>query len=144
MHSAESVVTRVTSHNNCQDLQDQVSNLLLRHKSILDNITKFQESNVRVNRAVVKSVTSCGCLKVNAEKQSIPEDTEVTIEDCHYYLSTHLNGNLCDNCKEVLFNELGNHLFYMAALANALEIDLNEVIAKEKDKISTLGYFNLT
>ncbi|ACB83760.1 hypothetical protein [Natranaerobius thermophilus] len=130
------------TQNNCQDLQKQVSQLLLRHKSILDNITKFQESNARVNRAVIKSVTNCGCLQVDADKQVIPESA--TIEDFHKHLSTHLKGDLCDNCHEVLTNEIGNHLFYMAALANTLNINLNDVIDNESDKISTLGFFNLT
>lgn len=141
----ESVVTLLGEENqqgNCREFQDQVSNLLLRHKSILDSITKFQESNARVNRAIVKAVTTCGCLKVAAEKQPLPE--EGTIENYQSTLSTHLEGELCESCREVIINEIGNHFFYMSALANILNIDLNQAIEKESDKISTLGFFNLS
>ncbi len=128
--------------SDCQKFQNQVSNLLLRHKSILDSLTKFQESNARVNRAIVKAVTACGCLQVEAGKQSLPE--EGTIENYQDILSSHLEGALCQSCREVIINELGNHFFYMAAIANILDIDLNHAINKEADKISTLGFFNLS
>ncbi|HAG45078.1 MAG TPA: DUF1573 domain-containing protein, partial [Clostridium sp.] len=51
------------------EFQNSVDECLLRHKSILDIMSKLQESEARVNRALIKSVTSCGCLKVEAEKQ---------------------------------------------------------------------------
>ena len=47
---------------NCDDFQNQVEEVLIRHKSILDIITKLDEYTSRINRAVVKSVTSCGCI----------------------------------------------------------------------------------
>ena len=51
------------------NFQNSVDESLLRHRSILDIITKLQESQARVNRAVAKSVTNCGCIKVEAKKQ---------------------------------------------------------------------------
>ena len=51
----------------CDDFQDTVANCLIRHRSILDVLTKVQETSARVNRAVAKSVTNCGCLKVEAK-----------------------------------------------------------------------------
>lgn len=126
----------------CGNFQDQVAKLLLRHRSILDSLTKFQESNARVNRAIIKSVTTCGCLEISAEKQPFPPDA--SIEECSEHLKTHVSGDLCESCREVLESEIGNHLFYMAALANLLDISIDEAIIKESDKISTLGYFNLS
>ncbi len=41
-----------------QEYQSLINSQLLRHRSILDIITKYQEAVSRVNRAVVKSVTS--------------------------------------------------------------------------------------
>ena len=53
------------------EFQNSVNDSLLRHKSILDLITKYSESNSRVNRAIAKAVTNCGCIKINASKQKI-------------------------------------------------------------------------
>ena len=53
----------------CKDFQESVSELLIRHKSILDIMTKLEEAQSRVNRAVAKAVTNCGCIKVNGRKQ---------------------------------------------------------------------------
>lgn len=50
--------------------QYTVGELLVRNKSILDLITKFQDSNGRVNREIVKAVTQCGCVKINAKNRS--------------------------------------------------------------------------
>jgi hypothetical protein len=121
--------------------QQQVSDLLLRHRSFLDVSSKFQESNARVNRALVKAVTDCGCIEVEAGRQSFPED--VTITEWKDQLKTHLLGKLCDNCLDVIKTEMGKNLFYLTALCNLLEIDLQEVIEQESKKLSTLGVFNL-
>lgn len=47
--------------------QNLVQDVLIRHNSLLDIITKLDESNARVNRAAVKTITSCGCLSLHAE-----------------------------------------------------------------------------
>jgi len=62
------------------EFQNAVDNSLLRHKSILDIMTKLQESQARVNRAVIKAVTSCGCLEIQAKKQCIPNSSIPTQE----------------------------------------------------------------
>ena len=54
--------------------QNDVSESLLRHKSILDILTKYTESSCRINRAVAKAVTNCGCIEINATKQCLPDD----------------------------------------------------------------------
>ena len=48
--------------------QNDVSESLLRHKSILDVITKYTESSSRINRAVAKAVTNCGCIQDKCKK----------------------------------------------------------------------------
>ncbi len=55
----------------CGDFQNQVDEVLIRHKSVLDIITKLDEYTSRINRAVVKSVTSCGCIEIRAKKNKI-------------------------------------------------------------------------
>ncbi len=121
------------------NFQDSVNQSLLRHRSILDIITKYSESNSRVNRAIAKSVTSCGCIKIDASKQNISNDD--SIDNLCNSLSNHLNGQLCDNCREVIEREMGNNLFYLTSLCNALDISLYDILIKENDKINTLGKF---
>ena len=38
----------------CKDFQEQVSQVLIRHKSILDIITKLDQYNARITRAFSK------------------------------------------------------------------------------------------
>lgn len=125
----------------CDDFQRSVSELLIRHKSILDIMTKLEEAQVRVNRAVAKSVTTCGCIEVNASKQCIPSDA--TIEDLKDCMNTHIEGVLCENCKDIIEKEMGNTLFYLTSLCNVLDINLHDVLLKEYEKINTLGIYNL-
>ena len=121
------------------EFQNSVNDSLLRHKSILDLITKYSESSARVNRAIAKSVTNCGCINIKATKQSIPNvDSIDEISNC---LETHLNGKICNNCREVIEREIGNNIFYLTALCNSLDINLYDVLLKEQDKIDTLGKF---
>lgn len=124
------------------DFQNAVNDSLIRHKSILDILTKFQESNGRTNRAVAKSITSCGCINVTAKKQQMPEDNdEINIESLKDCLQTHINGKLCDNCREVIEREIGNNLFYLTSLCNILDLNLYDILIKEYDKINTLGKY---
>ncbi|NLK95604.1 MAG: DUF1573 domain-containing protein [Clostridiales bacterium] len=120
------------------DFQNSVNDSLVRHKSILDLITKYSESNSRVNRAIVKSVTNCGCVEVHAKKQILPKDDFNNITE---ELSPHLSGKLCDNCRDVIEAEIGNNLFYLIALCNNLDINLYDVLLKEVSKVDTLGKF---
>lgn len=53
------------------EFQYTVESLLFRNKSILDQMTKYQDSCARVNRTIAKSATSCGCININVEKQKI-------------------------------------------------------------------------
>ncbi|HHX74585.1 MAG TPA: DUF1573 domain-containing protein [Firmicutes bacterium] len=122
--------------------QDKVSELLLRHRSILDSLTKFQESGGRVNRAIAKSVTGCGCISISASRQVCPP--EIDLQNCKDYMQTHVHGQLCEHCREILSEELGNHLFYLTALCHLLEMDLADIFAEEYQRVSALGFFHLS
>jgi hypothetical protein len=122
--------------------QKSVDQFLIQHRSILDLMTKYQESNARVNRAIAKAVTQCGCIKIKANKQTIPSNTKLT--EIYKFMDTHIDGSLCDNCKEIIETELGSSLFYATAICNVLNLDFDEVIRKEEERISTLGIYNLT
>ncbi|WP_026486999.1 hypothetical protein [Caldanaerobius polysaccharolyticus] len=126
----------------CDDFQNTVRDVLIRHKSILDVMSKLQETDARINRALAKSVTICGCLKIEAHKQEIPED--IDFEDLPYCVSSHLKGELCDDCREVIEKEITNHIFYIAALCNLLKINMFDLILNEYRKLNFLGAFTLT
>ncbi len=123
------------------DFQNSVNNSLLRHKSILDILSKYQESQARANRAICKAVTNCGCIEIDAKKQSMLEDDDLSLDELNPRLSSHIKGNLCENCREVIERELGNNLFYLTSLCNALDLNLFDILLKEYNKMDTLGKF---
>lgn len=126
------------------NFQNSVSESLLRHRSILDIMTKFQESEARINRAVAKSVTSCGCVTIEAIKQQYQIDKDdMDMETLKSCLQTHIKGSLCGNCRDVIEGEIGNNLFYLTSLCNLLDLNLYDILLKEYDKINTLGKFTL-
>ncbi len=125
-----------------EQFQQQVSELLLRHRSVLDVMSKLGQSSAAVNRAVTKAVTDCGCIELKASKQHYSDVNN--LENAKEILQSHVSGTLCEHCRDALQSELGRNLFYMTALCNQLNIGLDEVVADEYDKCSTLGLFNLT
>lgn len=128
--------------SNCQVFQQAVNEYLIRHRSILDVLSKFQESSARVNRAIAKSVTSCGCLQIQACRQ--PASSMISIKEFRQQANTHLQGELCESCREVVQNEIGSALFYLTALCNILGLELDEILQEEMDRLNTLGIFNLS
>ena len=124
------------------NFQELVDKYLIRHRSVLDIMTKLSESTARTNRALAKSVTICGCIKINAEKQVFP--TDINYSELREYMQSHLEGELCESCREVIENEIGKTVFYLVALCDALDLNLSDVIEKEKKKLDALGIFSLT
>lgn len=127
------------------NFQNAVDECLLRHRSLLDIMTKLQESQGRINRALAKSVTNCGCIEIDAAKQQLPKsddtDIDIDIDSFKKHLNTHLSGSLCNNCRDVLEREMGNNLFYLTSLCNLLDLNLYDILLKEYDKINTLGKY---
>lgn len=145
------------------NFQNDVNESLLRHRSILDIMTKLTESNSRVNRALAKAVNDCGCISIYAKKQDIPskigelinsknhnENTqksndEVNIdldnESLSQQLTHQIEGNLCNNCREIIENEIGNNIFYLTSLCNSLDLNLYDILLKEENKINILGKY---
>lgn len=124
------------------EFQKTVSLHLTRHRSILDVMTKYQEACARVNRALAKSVTTCGCLSIEASRQDLPAD--ISLGEMSKYVSSHLEGRLCPNCQEVIEAEMGRALFFMTAICSLTGIDLGSVIKQEHDRLSALGFYSLT
>ncbi|MBC8059671.1 MAG: DUF1573 domain-containing protein [Clostridiaceae bacterium] len=126
------------------DFQNSVDESLLRHRSIIDIMTKLQESQARINRAVAKTVTNCGCIEIHSTKQQRPDDNDIdNMEDLKNFLNPKINGEVCESCRGVIENEIGNNLFYLASLCNVLNLNLYDILLKEYDKINTLGKYSL-
>ena len=123
------------------EFQYTVQELLFRNKSIIDSITKFQDANARVNRSIVKAVTQCGCIRIDAKKQEMPEDGD--FEEIRNAMDTHVIGKLCDSCRDQIENELGKNLYYMASICNTLDLNLYDIIIKEQERVKMLGQYNL-
>jgi hypothetical protein len=124
-----------------EDFQSVVGELLIRNRSILDVLTKMQTSEGRVSRAVVKSVTHCGCIGIDGKKQAFPD--EASMNDLSGLVSSQVKGELCPECRQTIEKEIGGALFYLAALCNTLDISLYDVILKEKEALGTLGNYSL-
>ena len=127
----------------CDEFQNVVGDLLIRHHSILDILSKLSEANCRVNRAVVKSVTDCGCMSVEATKLQIPDNVN-SIEELRQHMDNHLRGVMCNNCEDVIISELGKLLFYSAALCNTLITNLYYIFITEYKKASAIAVYNMT
>ncbi len=122
--------------------QDTVNQYLIRHRSILDVQSKLSEAAARVNRAIAKSVTNCGCIAIDAGRQRFP--AELSLAEVRELMQTHVNGALCEKCREVLESEIGSTLFYLAAAASLLGLELEAILEKEHARVATLGVFHLT
>ncbi|MBT9258932.1 MAG: DUF1573 domain-containing protein [Clostridiales bacterium] len=124
------------------EFQESVNENLVHNRSILDVLSKLHDSTSRVHRAIVKAVTSCGCIQIHAEKPRLPDN--ISLRDLKHYMDDHIQGQLCSNCREVVEEELGRILFYMAALGNAVDVNIYDVLIREQKKLSTLGIYHIS
>lgn len=126
----------------CYQFQDAVDEYLIRHRSVIDVLTKYQEATARVNRAYAKAVTECGCVTIEAGRQQIPSGT--AFRDVKKHMSDHTSGQPCDHCREVIAQEMGRCLFYLAALCNLSGLNMQDVIKQEYQNLTTLGVYHLS
>lgn len=115
--------------------QRKVGELLVRNKSILDIITKFQVANSRANRRIMKAVTACGCIAVDGRKSDWGFDNRRA--------DSQISGNLCEECRSAVESEIGENLFYLASLCNALDIRMEHVLRSELERMEVLGKYSL-
>ncbi|MEG2353909.1 MAG: DUF1573 domain-containing protein [Clostridium sp.] len=125
--------------------QNSVNECLLRNRSILDIITKLEESQGRVNRAVIKSATNCGCIKISTTESAdtLTDLDNIVIEYLNTCFDSNIKDTLCTNCREVIQQELGDHLFYIASLCNTLDLNMYDILLNELKGLNTLGKFSL-
>ena len=126
-----------------EQFQNFIDELILRNKSILDQMTKLQDASARLNRTLSKSATTCGCIKLNIVKQQLDFSHLSSPEELKSLLSTHIEGYPCPECNEAIEKEMGRVLFYLAALANTLGISLSSVLENEKKHTQLLGNYSL-
>lgn len=126
-----------------EQFQNFIDDLVLRNKSILDQMTKLQDASARLNRTLSKSATTCGCIKMTITKQQLDFSNITTPEELKSLLSTHVEGYPCPECNEAIEKEMGRVLFYLAAIANTLGISLSSVLENEKTRTNLLGSYSL-
>lgn len=129
--------------NELDQFQNFIDDFLIRNKSILDQMSKLQDACGHLSRNISKSVTTCGCLKINASKQPYPINEDISIEELRYIMRTHVEGNLCPSCTDLVEKEMGRILFYLAAISNTLGISLSSVLENEKNRTNLLGKYSL-
>jgi hypothetical protein len=122
------------------EFQSTVQENVIRHKSLIDGMTKLEESVSRVNRAIAKSVTSCGCIQIVAEKHAIPEG--LSLGQLRDLLDTGVRGQLCESCQDAIESELGSSMYYLTSLMNALGLSLYDCLLTELQRVKALGVFN--
>ncbi|HKM01443.1 MAG TPA: DUF1573 domain-containing protein [Sedimentibacter sp.] len=126
---------------NCSEFQKTTADLQLLNKSILDIVTKLDEQTSMLNRAVSKSATHCGCIEIHATKQIY--SPHKSLEENQKELETHIEGELCPICREKIKEEMGELLFYMASMCEALGLSFEDVLTEKHNHLKTLGLYNL-
>ena len=122
------------------DFQSKVSVLITRNNNVLDILTKLQDSCSKTCRSVIKSATGCGCVEIKSGKSTFDIDLIKTLSPKEL---SGIDGNICHDCKDRIADEIGDSLFYIAALCNALELSLKDIIKKEISNVEMLGKYSL-
>ena len=127
------------SEKESEDFQKKVSHLIVRNQNILDILTKCQNSCGKICRSTIKTATGCGCLKIVGEKSlSVFSDGDFAEK-----ANSGTEGNLCPECRSIIENEIGEMLFYIAGLCNALGLSIKDIMKKEIKNVEVLGKYSL-
>lgn len=126
------------SNNSVDIFQKNVDSLIARNRNLLDILTKCQVTCSKVCRSTIKSATGCGCLKITGEKSPI-DFSQPSLKS----KATSIEGELCHECKSIIEDEIGESLFYIASLCNALGISMGNIMAREIEKVEVLGKYSL-
>lgn len=115
--------------------------ILSRDRSLLDIMTKLQESNAKAARSISRAITKCGCLSLEAKKQHFPKTGDLS--SLPLYADDHISGYLCSNCKESIEQAIADNLFYLTSICNALDMNLEDIMNKELTRCNLLGKYSL-
>lgn len=128
------------SISQAEEFQQKVSSLIVRNSNVLDILTKCQALCGRICRSSIKSATGCGCVKISAEKSLT---AYAGGEDFSSKEMSGIEGRLCTDCKGIVEGEIGEMLFYVASLCNALGLSMSEIMEKEIKNVEALGKYSL-
>lgn len=122
------------------EFQQKVAALIVRNSNLLDILTKCQTACGKICRSSIKSATGCGCVKIAAEKSlaAFADKNEFSPKKM-----SGVNGQLCGDCRSSVENEIGELLFYIASLCNALGLSMNEIMKHEIKNVESLGKYSL-
>lgn len=126
-----------------EEFQNFIDTVLIRNKSILDQTTKLQDACTHLCRTISKAATTCGCITIEAHKQTYTLSENSSIDEIKKMMNTHVIGQLCPSCEELFEKELGRTLFYLATIANTFNLSLSDVLEKEKYRTELLGKYYL-
>lgn len=128
------------SISQAEEFQQKVSSLIVRNSNVLDILTKCQALCGRICRSSIKSATGCGCVKISAEKSLSAYSGG---ENFSPKEMSGVEGRLCTDCKGIVEGEIGEMLFYVASLCNALGLSMSEIMEKEIKNVEALGKYSL-
>jgi len=123
------------------EFQYIIDDMLIKNKSILDIIAKFQESNARISSDIFKAVTQCGCKQINTSLQSCDENSGPEVQKTD--VESHHQCVLCENCRDNIEKDIGRNLFYLVSLCNSMDLNLYDILIKELERLKILGKYNL-
>lgn len=128
------------SDSKSDDFQQKVSALIIRNQNVVDILTKCQGACGKICRSTIKTATGCGCLEINAQKKipTFSEEKDFSLQEM-----TGITGTLCPECKDTIENEIGEMLFYIAGLCNALGLSMRHIMEKEIKNVEVLGKYSL-
>lgn len=113
------------------EYQNRAGSVIARNKSVLDILSKQLCAAAKVERSVVKAVTACGCIGIDGHKNPPRTGTD------------QLRGRLCEDCENIVMTEMGELVFYLTSLCNALDIRLEDVVRRDMSRCDMLGPYSL-
>ncbi len=118
-----------------EEFQYLTEEQLRRNAGLPDLMTKLETTGGKINRAVSKAMTHCGCIRYGSEK---PLEEEHSAKE-----RAGIGGDLCETCREEFERAVGEHLFYLAGLLGALDISLYDMICAEISRQKMIGKYSL-
>ena len=125
----------------CQELQQKADEYLIINPAALQILMQISHSGLQLQQAVIRASNNCGCVKLSTKKTLLPK--EASWQDLKNQPTGDELQGLCPECRSLIKDKMGSMLFYIAALANAFDIDMDEIIQKEINQLDILGYFML-
>lgn len=129
--------------NTLLTLQQKADEYLIINPAALQILLQLQANALRLHQSVLRAANCCGCISLGTAKPPELDESETDLAALKKRPTGDELEHLCPTCRAEIGERLGSLLFYAAALANALGLDLNLLAEAEIDKLDLLGYFML-